>query len=146
MDSLLREQFILVMMRFKRIDFCPSSVTGLQQSELVVMGRASDGCVCDGRGIGTSDIQKDLHISKPSVSQTLNNLERKGYVVRMIDPADRRKITVTLTPEGKKVLADAQQYYAETLDRTLEQFGIENTRIVLELINRLMDIMQKDKQ
>lgn len=143
MDSTLKEQFILVMMRFKRIDFCPSSIIGLQQSELAVMAKASDGCMCDGKGIGTSDIQKNLHISKSSVSQTLNNLEKKGYVVRTIDPVDRRKITVVLTSEGEKVLADSWNCYEDSLDNILDQFGIENVELVLELINRLIEIVEK---
>lgn len=142
MDHLLREQFILVTMRFKRIDICPPGTNCLQQSELAVMARASAGCMANEKGVCVSDIQQNLHISKPAVSQTLNGLEQRGYIVRTIDPDDRRKITVTLTPEGERVFAEARRSYEKSLDLVLEQFGEENAAALIELLNRLMDIFK----
>ncbi|MDR2932017.1 MAG: MarR family transcriptional regulator [Oscillospiraceae bacterium] len=142
MDTPLREQFIGVIMRFKKMDLCPPSTVCLQASELAVMGRASAGCVWNEKGVCVSEIQQALHISKPAVSQTLNGLERKGYIIRRIDPDDRRKITVTITPSGRVVLRDAQQSFDQTLNVTLQQFGDENTRTLVELMGRLMDILE----
>lgn len=141
MESPLREQFIYVTMRFKRMDFCPAEATCLQQSELAVMAKASAGCMGSGEGVSVSDIQQNLHISKPAVSQTLNSLESKHYIVRRIDPHDRRKITVTLTPEGECALAEAQCSYEKFLNSVLEHFGTENVSSLIELLNRLIDIL-----
>lgn len=141
MESPLREQFIFVTMNFKRIDICPMSADSLQQSELAVMARAAEGCMGSCRGISVSDIQQNLHISKPAVSQTLNNLEKKRYIVRTIDPDDRRKIMVTLTPMGEEALARAKCFYEDNLDCLLEQFGTDNVKTLVSLINRLMDIL-----
>lgn len=141
----LREQFIFAMMRFKRIDLCPHLMGSLNHSELIVMARVSDGCFCEEKGAAVSDIQQDLFVSKSAVSQTLNNLEKKGYIIRTIDTDDRRKITVTLTPEGKKVLAEAQCGYDESIDQVLEQFGEENVKLFLELVNQLINIFEENQ-
>lgn len=140
----MREQFILVTMRFKRIDICSASAVGLQQSELAVMERASTGCTCDGKGLHVSEIQKTLPISKPAVSQTLNALEKKGYISRTIDSNDRRKIAVTPTPMGEEILAEAKRCYFQSLDCILERFGKDDVKLFIEMANRLIDIFEEE--
>lgn len=139
----MKDKFMLATMRFRRMDLFPSGMTELPQSELAVMKRASAGCVCSGSGMCVSDIHEKLHLSKPAVSQTLNSLERKGYIIRKIDDCDRRKITVTLTPAGEEVLAGAICAYERTLEAVLEQFGLNNAELLIDLINRLSDILEQ---
>ena len=43
------------------------------------------------------DLVAQLDISKPAVSRALDALERKGFVARVKDPADKRANRVTLT-------------------------------------------------
>lgn len=143
MDASLREQFVFVMMRFKKVDYFCLSTANLQQSELAVMAGASSGCACDSEGACVSDIHQNLPVSKSAVSQTLNGLEKKGLIVRTIDPSDRRKITVTLTPEGKASLDEAKHRYETALDDILEQFGEENTKTLLEMVERLTGLFKE---
>nr|WP_162306303.1 MarR family transcriptional regulator [Brevibacillus laterosporus] len=37
---------------------------------------------CPDKKVYVSDIQSNLYITKPAVSQMLNTLEKKGYVIR----------------------------------------------------------------
>lgn len=143
MEPGLKEQLTGAIIRFKRADNCLSFQTRLQISELAVMGRAYGSCTYPEKGMCVSEIQQTLHVSKPAVSQILNSLEKKGYIVRAIDPADRRKITVTVTASGEAELEDCQKCYSELLDRVLEQLGLENAKILIDQLNRLMDILEK---
>jgi len=129
-------------MRFKRFDACADTACALPQTELAVLLKASTCCRRSAEGVCVSSIQENLHISKPAVSQTLNSLEQKGFIHRTIDPNDRRKITVTLTCEGQTALNDAKMCFDKGLDSVLEQFGEENAKSLVELINRLMDIIE----
>ena len=45
-------------------------------------------------------VREYLAVTKASVSQMLASLEKRGFLVRQIDPANRRNLIVTLTPEG----------------------------------------------
>lgn len=146
MKYALKRQFIDVVMRFKKIDLCPASAMRMQSSELAVMLGASSCCSPDDGCAGVSEIHQTLHISKAAVSQTLNNLEKKGYIVRKIDPADRRKITVTVTSCGEQELEKARVAYDETLDRVLAQLGEENARDLVRLIGRLLEIFEELEQ
>jgi len=47
-----------------------------------------------------------MHITSGSVTSLLDNLERKGFVVRSSDADDRRRVLVDITPAGQAVLDD----------------------------------------
>ena len=142
MDSGLREIFITTFVRFKRVDLQNASTTCLQPNELMIISRAANGCACTQKGYHVSEIQQDLHISKPAVSQALNSLEKRGYIVRSIDPDDRRKITVMVTSSGAAELETARRFYDEILADILNRFGTENTETLLALLERLMNILE----
>ena len=143
MDSGLREVFITTVVRFKRVDFQSGTVTCLQPNELLIISRAANGCACTKKGYHVSEIHQDLHISKPAVSQALNSLEKRGYIVRTIDPDDRRKITVRVTGAGEAELEAARQFYDRALEEVLSRFGVENTETLLVLLDRLMNILEE---
>ncbi len=46
-----------------------------------------------------------LGVTKGTVSQTLNALERKGLIRKAADPGDRRNLTIEVTPAGTALLA-----------------------------------------
>jgi len=45
-----------------------------------------------------------LGVTKGTVSQTLNALERKGLVAKTADPTDRRQVRIDVTAEGTRLL------------------------------------------
>ena len=55
----------------------------------------------DSLGVKTSDISNCMFMKKPATSKMLNNLEDKGYIIRLSDKKDRRITYIDLT---KKVL------------------------------------------
>jgi len=51
-----------------------------------------------------SDLAAAKHISKPSISRTVDALVDRGLMNRAQDPKDRRQIRLSLTPEGEILL------------------------------------------
>ena len=45
-----------------------------------------------------------MHITSGTMTSVLDTLERKGFIRRLTDPDDRRKILVDVTPEAQAVL------------------------------------------
>jgi DNA-binding MarR family transcriptional regulator len=65
-------------------------------------------------------VAEHLRIAPRSATDVVDRLEARGLVDRAPDPADRRAMTVSLTPRGETVLADVDAARREGAD---EFFG-----------------------
>src|SRR5688572_21119682 len=50
--------------------------------------------------ISLNDLARHMGVTAGTMSLTIDRLERKGYVVRLRDTADRRRIQLRLSPDG----------------------------------------------
>ena len=58
--------------------------------------------LCQQQGLNTAKgIATQLGITPGSLTAAITVLERKGYVQRMPDPHDRRRVQISLTPRGQ---------------------------------------------
>lgn len=72
----------------------------LSVSEVHILESAADD---RGNGRTISDIAEDLRITLPSVTVAINKLVRKGYVSKVRDEADGRRVYVNLTEKGMQM-------------------------------------------
>ena len=142
-DSTLKEQLVHALQRFKRLSMTFPPEYHVNVGEFFVMKKLEEDSLCSESPVNVSDIQSNLYVTKPAVSQMLNSLEKKGYVNRAIDKTDRRRISVTLTEEGAKVLKAMKRYMDQTLGATVIRFGEENTRQLISLFTLLADISEE---
>jgi len=145
MNELLKERLSTAIIRIKRVGVYTFSELDIQISELVVMQKIAESESCSPKMIGVSEIQKDLYITKAAVSQLLNSLEKKGYIHREIDPADRRKIIVSLTPQGKVVSFAMKAHTDMVMDKIIDRLGNDDIEQLLRLFNRFADIAEELK-
>ena len=85
-------------------------------------------------------MQKKLHISKPAISYILNTLEKKNYIIREIDSKDRRKVSISATPEGKAAAEESRKKTDALWAEILERFGEDNMRQLIDLLEALDEI------
>ncbi len=145
MNEELREQFMAVMARCRKMDAAFSSQCEMQTNELTILHIISGKCACcESRGINLDirKVQDHLQISKPVVSYILNTLEKKAYIQREIDPRDRRRIAIRITPEGSAAAEISMQHYSEAWNHILSEFGEEEMKELVVLLNRLFSIME----
>jgi DNA-binding MarR family transcriptional regulator len=71
-------------------------------------------------GLKMSEISRRLMVTGGNVTGITDQLEKEGLVIRDTDPADRRSITVRLTPGGRalvsRMAAAHEQWVAELFD------------------------------
>ncbi|MGE5132625.1 MAG: MarR family winged helix-turn-helix transcriptional regulator [Gemmatimonadota bacterium] len=62
--------------------------------------------VIEGGGgpLPAGEISTQMHVSTATMTSVLDTLERKGYVRRQPDPADRRRVLVDITPDAQDLL------------------------------------------
>ena len=88
-----------------------------------------------------SSLAQRLSLSRAGVSKTLGKLERRGFITRVPNPADRRAALVTVTEAGAKAVDDLfpRQLAAEAA--LLANLG-EDREWVLKALARLVKAME----
>ncbi len=89
-------------------------------------------------GCRVYDIATELGITTGGTSKLVDRIEASGYCRRLPNPADRRSSLLELTPEGRRVVAEAggavddelQRWLGAALpERTLRQFAATLARL-----------------
>src|SRR5271170_5196311 len=78
-------------------------------------------------GCRVYDIAAELGITTGGTSKLVDRIEASGYCRRLPNPADRRSSLLELTPEGRRVLAEAGGAFDEELHRLLGSAVPERT-------------------
>ncbi len=93
--------------------------------------------------VTATDLAIQEHIRPQSLTRLLASLERRGYVSRQPDEADRRRLLITLTAGGKKALgADVgkkEAWLARGMERTLSPDERELLLHASRLLDRLAE-------
>lgn len=75
-------------------------------------------------GANLSATAEFLGLTLPSASKLIDHLVRRKLVARHSDSADRRRMTLRLTPKGESLLQGAQDLVRHQMAGTLGRFGI----------------------
>ena len=152
MDSTLRERCVHMLMAFKRMKPSIGIESELSMGEFMALHKISAMHVraekeaAEDFELSVSNIQGELHVSKPAVSLILNSLEHKGLVRREIGREDRRRVAVRLTPDGDGMLLTLRKSADMMLDLIIERFGEEEMRDFLDRGDRLLQISREVRE
>ncbi len=97
--------------------------------------------VIEGNGapIAAGEVAARMHITTGTATSVLDTLERKDYVRRLLDPSDRRRVLVDVTPAAQElldsVLAEVQQLAAALM----LQLGERGLHELLGLLEQVRD-------
>ena len=78
-------------------------------------------------------------VSAPSMNRTVNCLEESGYLTRTPDEADRRKVNIALTDDGRAVVTET----VRRRDSWLEQALADLTPAQRELLHDAAELMRE---
>ena len=140
MSDVSKEEFLHSLFVLKSLlgaAFAKSSKTAeqtLNMPEYVLMKMVSE--ATDGRA-SLTHIREYLAVSKAAVSQMLSSLEKRGFVNREIDRANRRNLVVTVTAAGAEVLRQKDMEADSRLEKIISRLGIQDTAQFVRLIERM---------
>ena len=77
-------------------------------------------CFRSDRQLNIKEIIERMHLSGSRLTRILDELERKGYIIRAFDPKDRRSSTVTLTNKGLELVQKIEKNYIEIHEEILK--------------------------
>ena len=84
-----------------------------------------------------------MHKDKNSVTQLVDAIERKGFVVRQQNAKDRRSNTLVLTKKAIELRDEAKKKGISILDEMLEGISEEELRAFLTTLHKLNDNMSR---
>jgi DNA-binding MarR family transcriptional regulator len=96
-------------------------------------------------GASLSEVAEHLGITPPSTSRLVNDLVERDLIDRQTSPADRRKITLTLTPKGRDL---AETSLRETQVAYLPRFAAvpaETRALIIQAMQQLRVIFSDDQ-
>jgi DNA-binding MarR family transcriptional regulator len=113
--------------RFRRAMKGPPAFGGLKTSEMGLLFIISNKCEGETAGMKVSELSSKMHVTSPSITQLVTNLEERGLVERKMDPDDRRSVLVNLTEKGDDITKIAEQHFLDMLQGLVEYLGQEKS-------------------
>jgi DNA-binding MarR family transcriptional regulator len=86
--------------------------------------------------IAVSEVARRLGVDQSTASRQLRPLEEKGLVVRAADPADARVARLSVSDEGRGVLARVREVSLNDFDVALADWSPADRRRLGELLER----------
>ena len=129
---------LLTMGRELRREVAPLGVTGGQASLLASIHHRP--------GIGVRELADLERMSAPGMSANLSRLERMGYVIRTRGAGgDRRRVGLTLSPEGVKMLRKIRSLRTRWLAERLEGLSPDELAAVDAAIEPLGHLLRETR-
>jgi DNA-binding MarR family transcriptional regulator len=100
----------------------PVSITPLQYTALTVLERRSD--------LSTAELARNAFVTDQSAADMVGVLEDRGLILRLPDPADRRRRVLRLTGAGQALLDQVRADVAAVEERMLSPLAAEEAEVL----------------
>jgi DNA-binding MarR family transcriptional regulator len=95
-------------------------------------------------GIGIRELAALERISVPGMSKFVSRLEEAGLIARAPVAGDQRRVGLTLTPEGQKVLRSVKSKRTAWLSERLRQLDPDELEAVDAAIEPLVHLLEEE--
>ncbi|RIV25922.1 MarR family transcriptional regulator [Alicyclobacillaceae bacterium I2511] len=111
--------------------------TGLKASDIRLLFCIKKGVRSDTNGMMVSEISNCLHVTSPTVTQLIKELETNGFLYRTMDETDRRVIRVRLTEAGEVIVQKAKAAVSDAFNGLVDYLGEEDSVQLANLLSRV---------
>ena len=92
-------------------------------------------------GIGVRELATRERVSPPAMSNHVDRLERLNLVIRTPSTDDKRRVGLTLSPEGDRVLRRVRSRRTAWLSTRLESLTPEQLRAIESAVGPLSELL-----
>ena len=90
-----------------------------------------------------STIAKDLSVTVGTLTIAINNLVKKGYVVRNRSEKDRRVVFISLSEKGVKAYNHHKKFHEDMIDEITKSFSEEELKLVISALSNLSSFFRR---
>lgn len=98
------------------------------------------GALRSGDGFTMSEISATMVIPPPSLTRLVDKLVDGGFVLRRVDPMDRRRVLIYLSARGKTKVRKLTKQEALVKETLIEEFGEETAVHLVRSLARLAEL------
>ena len=120
---------------FKRIIGMQMDPTSLKPIEIKMLNLLNSK-----GGMQINAIAEELSVTGPWITGIVKALQQKGYVKKVRNEGDRRRLNVTITPSGKKILVRSMDTYLKAVGGLLDKLSSEDIEEFKRLLSKISDI------
>ncbi|WP_219417830.1 MarR family winged helix-turn-helix transcriptional regulator [Pseudonocardia nigra] len=106
----------------------PSGITALQYTALTVLDRRDH--------LTTAELARNSFVTPQAMADLVTALERRGLIVRDRDPANRRRLLISLTGEGHELLAAVAERVGALEERMVADLTADERASFAGYLNR----------
>ena len=85
-------------------------------------------------------VAEAINLSAPALTRHLTKLQEQGLIERHIDPADRRRVLIELTPSGRKVLSSHSVFRGSPIQAAARLLDASERRATVVALTRLVTL------
>jgi DNA-binding MarR family transcriptional regulator len=97
------------------------------------------GLLRDNRALSPSELGERLIVTRATVTGLVDSLERRGFVRRSANPADRRSLLVEITPAGLEVALQLRTIVHRHEKAWMSALSDEELQAYVGLLHRIQD-------
>jgi DNA-binding MarR family transcriptional regulator len=86
-------------------------------------------------GPRVNELARELKVSAPHVTQTIRELEARGFVERRADPEDGRVVRLLLSREGERFMEGVKARMSEDVAGLVLKMGAERSLLLADLLD-----------
>ncbi len=131
------QRLVKAFTQFRRYKRKRPPILDLNHSEFALLHKLKHAVKPDSPGIKVSELSALMDVTTPTVTQWVNGLEKKGYVVRNADKEDRRVVRIKLSLKGENILKKAFDDFFATFNGLVEYLGEEKSNQLADLLEQV---------
>jgi DNA-binding MarR family transcriptional regulator len=134
----LAQELARTVTQFSRLGPPKGELNGIKRSEFFLLVTLINSTQPESNGLKASELSNQLQVTPAAVTHLLNNLEKRGYVERIADSADRRIVLIKPTAAGQQIMTLATARFLEELTGLVEFLGEGDSREFIRLLSLAM--------
>jgi DNA-binding MarR family transcriptional regulator len=98
-------------------------------------------CIYENSPISASEISNIIHLSRSTLVGIIDRLEEKGFITRIRNQADRRRVSLEITDRGREMVTVAPSPLQDKLCESLAALSQGEQDKIAESIEALVQMM-----
>ena len=82
-------------------------------------------------------VAKRLKITIGTLTTAINTLVKKGFVIRIMDPLDKRKVLLKLSPKAMPVMHIHDQFHEDMISTVIKDLHIDQNEALIQSLESL---------